>query len=237
MDSFYRYVKRYGLPMSLYMDKHSTYQSSGEPNVEEELEGRKKALTQFGRALEGLGVELIPAHSPQAKGRVERLFRTFQDRLVKEMRLAGIKTRESANRFLETYLPKYNRRFSVKARNEANLHRPAPRDQELRQILSIQEKRAVRNDGTIRYEMKLYQLLNLGKEHKKVVVQERIDGKIYVAHEGKDLAYRELKEPPKRIEAKPKQKSLKLKSAAPAMSHPWRRPFRQMQDRKALAAA
>lgn len=100
LDSFQRYVRRYGLPRALYADKHTTYQLPAEPTVEEQLAGVEPA-SQFGRALQELGVELIAAHSPQAKGRVERLFKTFQDRLVKELRLARIATRETANRFLE----------------------------------------------------------------------------------------------------------------------------------------
>lgn len=221
MESFYRYVKRYGLPLGLYMDKHGAYQSSKGPSLEEQLKGKEKALTQFGRALEELGVELIPAHSPQAKGRIERLFKTFQDRLVKEMRLADIKTKEEANQFLQTYLPKYNQRFAVKAREEANLHRSALRDQELRRILSIQEKRVVRNDGTIRYGTKLYQILDAAKSLREVVVQERIDGKIYIVDKSKDLAYRELKEPPKQM--KPKKKARKSsKLSRPPMNHPFK---------------
>ena len=238
MESFYRYVKRCGLPLSLYMDKHSTYQSPKEPNVEEQLEGREKALTQFGRALEELGVELIPAHSPQAKGRIERLFKTFQDRVVKEMRLAGIKTKEEANRFLEIYLPKYNRRFSVNAREQANVHRPALGDQELRRILSIQEKRVVRNDATIRYGTKLYQILNAAKSLKEVVVQERMDGKIYVVHEAMDLAYRELQEPPKQnLQVKlKKKKAFKSKAVIPLIRHPWKSAGFEQRQAKRLAA-
>lgn len=238
MESFYRYVKKYGLPHSLYMDKHSTYQSPKEPSVEEQLEGREKPLTQFGRALEELGVELIPAHSPQAKGRIERLFKTFQDRVVKEMRLAGVKTKEEANQFLDSYLPKYNRRFRVKAREEADLHRPALRDQELRRILSIQGKRVVRNDATIRHGTKLYQILDSAKSLKEVVVQERIDGKIYLVNEDKDLAYRELKEPPKRMEEKSRKKVLKSKPATPPLSHPWKGVgFEQRQAKRQAALA
>jgi len=237
MESFYRYVKRYGLPLSLYMDKHSTYQSPKEPSVEEQLEGREKTLTQFGRALEELGVELIPAHSPQAKGRIERLIKTFQDRVVKEMRLAGVKTKEEANQFLETYLAKYNRRFSVKSREQANLHRPALRDQELRRILSIQEKRVVRNDGTVRHETKLYQILNAAKSFKEVIVQERIDGKIYIVHEARDLAYRELHEPPKQ-NLQVKKKAFKPTPGIPPVSHPWKGAgFEQRQAKRQAALA
>ena len=100
LDSFKRYVRRYGLPMSVYLDKHTTYKSPRKLTVEEELSGVCKPLSQFERALGELGVEVIHAHSPQAKGRIERLFGTLQDRLVKEMRLRGIKTREEANAFL-----------------------------------------------------------------------------------------------------------------------------------------
>ena len=91
MDSFQRYVTRYGIPLAVYADKHTTYQSPAQPTVDEQLAG-VEPTSQFGRALGELGVDLIPAHSPQAKGRVERLFHTFQDRLIKEMRLAGIAT-------------------------------------------------------------------------------------------------------------------------------------------------
>ena len=112
MDSFTRYGRRYGLPLAVYTDKHTTYKSPAEPTVDEQLEGHKPH-SQFERSLAELGVELIHAHSPQAKGRVERLFGTFQDRLIKELRLAGSATLEAANGFLETYLPAYNQRFTV----------------------------------------------------------------------------------------------------------------------------
>ena len=117
MDSFMRYSKKYGLPMSVYLDKHTTYKSPAEPTLEDELNGTEP-LSEFGRALGELGVELIHAHSPQAKGRIERLFNTLQDRLVKEMRLEGISTIEEANAFLVSYLPRYNRRFAVPAKEE-----------------------------------------------------------------------------------------------------------------------
>jgi hypothetical protein len=243
MDSFYRYTKHNGLPHSIYLDRLKAYKGGnhGKLSLEEELEGKNTTLSEFERALEELGVEVIHAQSPQAKGRIERLFRTFQDRLIKEMRLAEAKTKDEANAFLETYLPKYNRRFSVKAREEANLHQPALRDQELRQILSIQEHRVVRNDNTIRYRTKLYQLLNSGggKKLKQVTVQERINGKIYIVSKGKDLPYRQLKEPPKQTEIKPKKKTApKQKPNIPAFSHPWKGPsYREAQARKVLVAA
>ena len=100
MDSFMRYGQRYGVPLAIYADTHTTDQSPVPPTVDEQLAG-VTPTSQFGRALSELGVELIPAHSPQAKGRVERLFQTVQDRVIKEMRLAEVSTLEAANRFLE----------------------------------------------------------------------------------------------------------------------------------------
>ncbi len=238
MDSFYRYTKRYGLPHSIYLDRLEAYHSSGKPSLEDELRGKTKSSSQFERALEELGVDVIHAQSAQAKGRIERLFKTFQDRLVKEMRLAGIRTKEEANQFLETYLPKYNRRFRVQAREQADLHRPGLWDQALRQILSIQETRVVRNDATIRYKTQLYQILNPDKSLKEVMVQGQIDGKIYIVNEGKPLSYRELKEPPKQIQQTPKKRQPKPVSFVPAESHPWRKlALPESQAKKLLAAA
>jgi hypothetical protein len=104
MDSFGRYVKQYGMPLAVYADKHTTYKSPAQPTVDEQLAG-EKPQSQFERSLAELGVKMLHAHSPQAKGRIERLFSTFQDRLIKELRLAGIATLSEANRFLDTYLP------------------------------------------------------------------------------------------------------------------------------------
>lgn len=108
LDSFQRYVRQYGIPLAVYAD----WQSPAQSTVAEQLAGAKPT-SQFGRALGELGVALILAHSPQAKGRIERLFKTFQDRVIKEMSLARVSTRDAANQFLATYLPNYNRRFMV----------------------------------------------------------------------------------------------------------------------------
>jgi len=134
-------------------------------------------------------------------------------------------------------LPKFNLRFSVKARGQSNLHRPAPCDQELKRILSIQIKRSVRNDNTVRHETKLYQLkLKGGKPLKEVMVQERIDGKLYIVHGKKDLLCRELKEPPKRKDAiSVKKTAPKQKPNIPVMSYTWKGlSFRHVQARKHL---
>src|SRR3989338_447867 len=234
MDSFYRYSKRYGLPHSIYIDRLNAYKGSGKLSLEEELAGGTRKKSQFERALEELEVNVIHAQSPQAKGRIERLFRTFQDRLIKEMRLAGVKTKEEANEFLERYLPKYNRRFSVKARDEANLHRQAPRDQELRQVLSIQTKRALKNDNTIRHENKCYQILTRWNGHrpKQVMMQERINGSLYATDGNRELRYREVMEPSRRLA--PKKAARKLRKPwHPPVHHPWRAPLQAGMAAKA----
>ena len=150
LDSFARYVRRYGLPQSLYADRHMTYRSPGKRSVADELAGRPRPQSQFERAVTALGVTLIPAHSPQAKGRVERLFRTFQDRVIKEMRLAQVTTRDAANRFLEDYLPRYNRRFSRLPQSGVNLHRPAPPAPVLRRAVAVGAPPPPRHQNTVR---------------------------------------------------------------------------------------
>lgn len=223
LDSFKRYAGQYGLPLSLYLDKHSTYKGwAKELTIAEELAGREEAVSEFGRAMENLGVKLIHANSPQAKGRVERLFGTFQDRLVKEMRLEGVKSKDEANEFLEKYLPVYNRRFSRKALLEGNLHRPAPKD--LNQILSIRTLHRLRNDNTIRHQNSYYQILRPWKNRrpKELVVEERLDGKLYITDRGKALEYRKIPKPLERISEKPKTGKFHRPGSVP-LSHPYKK--------------
>ena len=156
MISFKGYAKKYGIPLKIYLDKHTTYKSTSKETLEEELAGRK-AMSQFQRALIELGVEVIHANSPQAKGRIERLFRTFQDRLVKEMRLEGIKSKDEANAFLKRYLPVFNRKFSVEAMEAQDMHRKVESLGEVNKALTIRTERTVRNDYTVPHEGKLYQ--------------------------------------------------------------------------------
>src|SRR5271170_3861828 len=137
------WLRRYGRPLAQYTDKNSIFQKTGPPPVPEQLRG-DPLRTQFGRALNELGIEWIAAHSPQAKGRIERLFETLQDRLVKEMRLAGIGSIEAANHFLEMrFFPEWEQRFTVAPRNARNAHRRLGHDQRLEEILSVRVARRV----------------------------------------------------------------------------------------------
>lgn len=140
MDSFKRYIKKYGLPMSVYLDRHSTDKSMAKPSVQDELND-VEPLSEFERALKELGVKVILAHSAQAKGRLERFFETLQGRLVKEMCLKGIRTLEGCNTFLDFYLPLYNRRFSVCPKGRNYLHRPLVNGMDLDTILRIKTER------------------------------------------------------------------------------------------------
>jgi len=224
MDSFMRYIKEYGIPQSIYLDRHTTYKSTREPTIEEQLRN-EKPMSQFERAMEELGVNVLHANSPQAKGRIERVFGTFQDRFVKEMRLRDIKTIKEADRFLNRYLPVYNKRFSFSPAKEGDLHRAIPEGLDLDKILCIRTKRALRNDFTIAHNKRLYQIL----EHintKKVVVEERINGSMLITHNGKSLKYKEIA----RRLIRPKEPQKQCVSTTrnvykPPMEHPWKRPM------------
>jgi hypothetical protein len=229
MDSFKRYIRRDGIPLSVYLDKHSTYKAWAEPTIAEQLAGRKPK-SQFERALEELGVEVIHAHSPQAKGRVERLFGTFQDRLIKEMRLANVRNLDEANRFLSTFLPIYNRRFSVKLAEGANLHRPIPAGLKLDDILCIRTERTLRNDFTIAHNGGLYQIHDPIRAA-WVMVEERLDGTMRITHQGKRLQHQPIFVRPVREAVKPLKTKPRRPPRPPAPNHPWHRPFKHWREK------
>jgi len=233
MDSFQRYVTRYGIPLAVYADRHTTYQSPAKPTVEEQLAGREP-LSQFGRALSELGVELIPAHSPQAKGRVERLFKTVHDRLVKELRLAGVSTLEAANRFLDGYLPTYTRRFSVQPAQPADLHRPRPASRELDRSLCIKTTRCLRKDFTIAHQRGLYQIHDtIRASH--VLVEERVDGTMQITHQGRPLGVHAITSRPMKA-GEAKMVHQPRCPVAPRPDHPWRKRLRPERTSHAAAA-
>lgn len=220
LDSFQRYVKQYGLPLAVYADKHTTYRSPAEPTVEEQLAGVKPE-SQFGRALRELGVELIAAHSPQAKGRIERLFHTLQDRLVKEMRVAGIATLAEANRFLPAWLVQYNRRFAVQPAHGTDLHRPLPVGTEVRAVLALKTRRVLRRDRTVRHGGQLYQIQSRVRAT-HVIVEERVDGTLRMLHQDRPLPYQPIVPQPRPLLApKPARRPRPL--VKPPTTHPWNR--------------
>jgi hypothetical protein len=240
MDSFKRYIRKYGIPMSVYMDKHTTYKSPAEPSLEDEINGTTP-LSEFGRALTELEVEIIHAHSPQAKGRIERLFKTLQDRLVKEMTLRGINTIEEANRYLDAYLSVHNKRFAVRAKEQDNLHREIPRGLNLDKVLCIRTLRTLRNDFTIAHNSKLYQIES-NVRAKEVTVEERVDCKMLITLNGISLEFRQITERPEK-QQQPAAKSRRNSAHPPSANHPWiksnGRLFRKMrgQHKRPVAAA
>jgi len=236
MDSFRRYIRKYGIPMSLYMDKHTTYKGMGKAIIEDELLGTEP-VSEFGRALKELGVQLIHAHSPQAKGRVERLFHTLQDRLVKEMRLRGISSIAEANEFLKEYLPVYNRRFGKKAARTENLHRSIPKGLNLDRILCIKTERTVRNDFTVAHNRKLYQIEE-AVTAKKLMVEEYPDGSMALWCRAQKVKFKEIAVRPEKLQEPKKQSAIpaRKKVHAPPKDHPWRRLLYVSEKRKKVAA-
>lgn len=220
MDSFKRYIEKYGIPLSVYVDRHSTYRSTAKPTIEDELKG-EEPLSEFERALKELGVEVIHANSPQAKGRIERLFKTFQDRVVKEMRLRGIKSIQEANKFLEQYLPIYNKRFRISAKEKEDMHRVVPEGVNLEGILCIKAQRTLRNDFTISYKKNLYQIEDNIRTH-KVIVEERLDGKLFITYKGRPLKYTSISSRPAKKEVK-RANGTSRKVYRPPADHPWKR--------------
>ena len=217
-------MRQHGLPGSVYVDRDSIYRCEGKPTIAEQLAGPAR-LTQFGRAMKQLGVELILANSPQAKGRVERMNGVLQDRLVKALRLAGINDLESANRFLDaTYLKEFNRRFARVAASPLDVHRGVPRT--LAEILSWEEERVVAKDWTVACEKKWYQLDRqheaLSLAGRKVVVRTLRDGRVQLVYRGQKLKWRELPGRPVRSRRIKPAKAVRV-VRPPAANHPWRR--------------
>jgi transposase len=231
MTVFLAYVARYGLPRSLYVDRDSIYETTRDSTVDEALSS-KSPRTQFGRAMEELDVELILAHSPQAKGRVERRHGVFQDRLVKGMRLKKISTLASANEYLdEEYLDELNERFTVPARQAADVHRRVGRKVKLEQVLSFQEQRVVQNDWTVSWCNRYFQLdedhHRLSVAKKRIEVYELLDGTIVLQHRGRTLKWVELTERPSRKRSPPAaQKATDPPPQKPSEQHPWRRRYK-----------
>jgi len=233
LRTFGGWLRRYGRPLAEYTDKNSIFRLAGPAAIGEQLRG-EAARSQFGRALHELGIRWIAAQSPQAKGRIERLFKTLQDRLVKEMRLAGIETIEAANHFLETrFLPEWEERFTVAPRNPRNAHRRLGREHRLEEILSVRVVRKVADDHTVSWEGNRWGVpreeVCAGLRGAQVEIERRLDGSHWLRFRGRYLRLRHCPEPAPRtvspsglrppvLAAHPLSRT--YKSAPP--NHPWR---------------
>src|SRR6202007_1200262 len=243
LRTFQGWLRRYGRPLAHYTDKNSIFRTTRPAAMPEQLQGAG-ARSQFGRALTELGIEWSAAQSLQAKGRIERLFETLQDRLVKELRLAGIDSIAGANHFLETrFIPEWEQRFTVVPRQSRNAHRPLGREQHLEEILSVRVARRVTEDHTVSWDGNRWGGQReegcAGLRGAAVEIERRLDGSHWLRYRGRYLHLRSCPEPV-RPSAKPSglrpsglaeqtpkpQNKIKPKYHAPA-NHPWRKPWRR----------
>src|SRR5216683_572041 len=233
LRTFGGWLRRYGRPLTHYTDKNSIFRTTRTAALSEQLQG-DGARSQFGRALSELGIAWIAAQSPQAKGRIERLFKTLQDRLVKELRLAGIDTLEAANHFLETrFLPEWEQRFTVRPRNPRNAHRRLGREHRLEEILSVRVARKVADDHTVSWDGNRWGVpreeVCVGLRGASVEIERRLDGSHWLRFRGRYLRLRHCPKSAPRaatpsglrppvLAAHPLSRT--YKSAPP--NHPWR---------------
>jgi hypothetical protein len=233
MNALWLWCERYGIPRALYVDRKNVFVTTREPTVEEQLAG-DEPLTEFGKACKKLQIEIIPANSPQAKGRVERKHGLYQDRFVKELRLRGITTITEANTLLQNgFVDRLNRKFARPALRETDFHRPAPTKRQLREIFCFEKTSTVANDWTVRCENHFYQILKrndpLPRPRHKVIVRRLLDGTIQLLWRDKKLKFKEIAPPstprsytePAASRPAPKEES--KNNYKPAPDHPWRR--------------
>lgn len=224
------YIGVHGKPLSIYLDRYSTYKINNKGQKDD-----PDALTQFERAMKkDLNINIIHAHSPEAKGRIERLFKTLQNRLVKELRLAKVNSIREANQFLqEQFLPRFNQKFAVLAKKSGNLHRPVMREElrSLYSIFSIQTPRKVNNDFTVSLKNLWYQLLAeqpvLVLKKDTVIMEEHLDNTIWIRKGNKYLNVTRLPQRPTKIKDIPviALTTKKQFSWKPPLGHPWRKSF------------
>ena len=224
-----KWIQGYGVPRALYTDWKNVYKR--EPTESEQL-GGEVPLTQFGRMCARLGIRILAASSPQAKGRVERNHGTHQDRLIKKMRRKKICTHQQANQFLDQeYLPEHNRRFAQDPAAPEDYHRRAPSAAELRKIFRLETERTVSNDWVVRYQGRFFQwqaqVRHYAPARSKVTVCEWEDGTIEIEYRGQNLRWEEIAAAPMRQAKPPVQAVQRRARYIPGPDHPWRRPWRQ----------
>jgi hypothetical protein len=217
------YIEKHGIPLTFYSDKHSVFRVNNKHKQEGVFS------TKFQRVLNSLDIELICAHSPQAKGRVERMNGVLQDRLIKELREKGISTVEKANKYLEDFRLEYNKKFAVNPANPSNAHRALLPHQKLEKLCMIEEERVLSKNLSFQYKTELYQIDSPYRYRlwgKKVKILED-DGEVkMVMHDGKELKYKKWKEkvyePAKILDVKDLEVFWLKTTRKPKKNHPWR---------------
>ena len=246
-----RWIEKYGVPRALYTDWKNVYVRAA---TEAEKLAGQAPLTQFGRMCQGLGIRIIAANSPQAKGRVERAHGTHQDRLVKKLRLAGIASYDDANRYLdEKYLADHNRRYARPAVSQADYHRRRPTARQLDAVFWLEEERVVSADWVVSYKTRLLQLERQSRLYapacSRVTVRENQHGELTVVYRGRPLRSREITvrpapaaapaDPVHRLDTRGGRHGGKVgvSRVRPALQHPWRRPFKPQAAMQLQATA
>ena len=226
------WMEKYGVPRALYTDWKNVYVR--EPTAKELLHG-KPAVTQFGRMCERLGIKIIAAGSPEAKGRVERNHGTHQDRLVKKLRRKKIATHQAVNQYLEQeYCDDHNRRFAIDAASEVDYHLPMPAAKRLREVFRLETERVLGNDWVVRHDNRFYQVERLSQSYapakSKVTVCEWEDGTVEIHYRGQKLTWREIADRPQKAEVvASNQRRPSTPAAAHLPDHPWRRSYQDMK--------
>jgi hypothetical protein len=240
------WMERYGVPQALYVDWKNLYKRCA--TAQERLRG-EEPITQFGRMCAKLGIEVIAASSPQAKGRVERVHGTHQDRLVKKLRRKNIGSPAEANGYLQgEYLPEHNRRFARVAARPEDYHRRAPRGAELDRIFRLESERVISDDWVVRYDNRFFQLepqsRNYAPARGQVVVCEWPGGRVGIEYRGHPVPWREIPAParPSVPEARPARERptvptsrIGKRKGVPPADHPWRQAMRREVERRGLS--
>ncbi len=243
-------IRTRGIPVAIYGDRHGIVTNDARPRpltVEEQLRGHTRPPTQVGRALRELNIKWIPAHSPQAKGRIERLWGTFQDRLVSELRLAQARTLQEANAVLQAFLPRYNTRFTRPAAQPGSAYRPLPPELNLDDVCCFVYERTVANDNTVTLGPLHLQLLpdaeRVSYAKARIIVRRHLDDRLSVSHGGRRVAFR-IRTTPRRPPSPSEQPDAprtvrpRVPSAwKPPQGHPWKIYAAQGLRRKQLRMA
>ncbi|TMV04188.1 ISNCY family transposase [Paenibacillus thermoaerophilus] len=229
-------IRKYGVPLGLYSDRHTIFRSPKEKlTVEQELAGETKPLSHFGKAMAELHIEHIQAVTPQAKGRVERLWKTFQDRLVIELRLLGVQTMEEANAVLPKLLEKHNRQFAIPPKEAESAYMKLDPSVHLNHVFTIREYRKLGHGNTLSYNGKVYTFAKpcdfRFEARTTVEVRETLAGEVLVWHNGQAIPLKETEKPVRKPVTQTK-KAEPAQPRKPAANHPWRLAWnrRQQQD-------
>lgn len=236
-----QYLEKYGKPVAFYVDRHGVFRVNT-AKAGSSATSDSNGLTQFGRAMKQINIELIFAHSPQAKGRVERVNKTLQDRLVKEMRLRSVSNINQGNQYLPQFMEEFNHKFAVTSKSKTDVHKPLMAGDNLKKVFTIQHARILSKNLTCQYKNKFFQIQtkrpSYAMRHAPVLIREDLKGKVSIEYKDRLLKYTTLKTQPKSTITDSKQLNptvnrlkqkqtpllaVKKTSWVPPVNHPWRK--------------